>query len=171
MLEFDWHPEPLVVADDIDLLAEQLDNMSVPLHESMIPVLGAVEQRFEDEGPGWAEWAENYAETAGSTNVGILWKSGDLVEGATSAGSYLVTNHEIIWTGGDAPPYWIFHQEGTVKMPARPFIGLDDQAENEIVAIFAAWMDGAVAASRSGGGIRSSSGRFTSHPLAKFGFR
>jgi phage gpG-like protein len=173
MLEFEWHPEPIVVAEDVDLLAAQLNDMSAPLKASMIPVIGAVENRFEEEGPGWAQWAESYAARAAETNQGgILWRYGDLVEGATSVDSYLVTDHEIVWTGADAPPYWIFHQEGTSKMPARPFIGLDDQAENEIVAIFGAWMDGAIAASRvSGGGLRSSGGQFMSHPLASFGFR
>src|ERR1043166_5923683 len=118
MLDFQWHPEPLVVAEEVDILAAELNSMRIPLTASLLPVMKAVEQRFEEEGPGWSPWADSYDEYAQSHNEGILWQSGQLVEGATHPGSYLVTDHEIIWTGNEAPSYWVFHPEGTSKMPS-----------------------------------------------------
>lgn len=41
-------------------------------------------------------------------------------------------------------PYAIYHQLGTAKMPARPFLGIDEQGENEIVQATLAYMHAAL---------------------------
>lgn len=150
-IEFDWYPEPIVVANEYYQAAAELENLSVPLSLSLPEVIAATGRHFADEGPGWQDWAESYVNFAEAHNEGILHQEGTLLEGATSPESYDVLDDSIVWTGAAAPETWIWHEEGRPNrrrggtLPARPFIGLDEQAEVAIEAIFLAWLDSIIA--------------------------
>lgn len=169
MLEFGWHPSPLVVAEDLAQAAILLHDFEIPLQLSIDPASKALERRFDNEGPGWAPWAESYAPFAEAyPNVGILWQSGDLVGSVVDEGNYDVGITTLEWTGAESPFYWEFHQMGTRKMPARPFVGLDEVAIAEITVIFDEYLGvvADVAAGHSfepkgrGSRIRGAGGRF-----------
>jgi phage gpG-like protein len=139
LIEVHWMPEPVVIANEYELMAIKFENRKPVMEEALQVVLANTEQHFDEEGPGWAPWADS---TAIDPRRGplVLTRSGDLRSGATSEGSYEVTNNFILWTGGAAPSYWRYHWTGTSRMPQRNFIGLDAAGEDEVVAVFDAWM-------------------------------
>lgn len=152
MLSFDWSPEPVVVAEDFYKSAAALENLEVPLTMSIPAVIGGIQQVFDEEGPGWAPWSESYAPYAQAHNSGILDQSGALRGGATSEGSFAVVGDVLGFTGGAAPGYWVFHQEGTRRMPARPFVTLTPESELAVLAIFEEWLATVVDISGGAGG-------------------
>lgn len=140
LIEVHWLPEPVVVANEYELMAGKFEERQAVMEAALEVVLANTEKHFDEEGPGWAPWAES---TANDPRVGplILTRSGGLRAGATSHGSYEVNREFILWTGADAPEYWRFHWTGTGKMPQRNFIGLDSAGEDEVVGVFATWME------------------------------
>lgn len=162
-IEFEWEPKPAFVAEQYFAAAAALEDLEIPLAESLPVVAAGIDQVFAQEGPGWAGWAESYAPIAEQENVGILEKTGALRSGAASEGSLAVEGHAIFFTGAGAPDYWIFHEEGTSKMPARPFVTLTPESEEGVMEIFAAWLDSVVGFETTGRGqtiLRGPGGRF-----------
>jgi phage gpG-like protein len=141
----EWHPSPLLISEQLNELATLLEDMHVPLAASVEVVGRSFLQKFEDQGPGWAPWAESYANYAAAHNKGILWQSGDLAESMTNEANYLIAENALFWTGGGAPYYWIFHHEGTVKMPQRDWIEIDEATASELAAIFGKYIDASIA--------------------------
>lgn len=89
---------------------------------------GATEQRFADKkapsGLSWANLLPSTQQRKGDNN--ILIDSGDLVSSITH-----YTSGDSV-TVGVSEPYGVYHQLGTPKMVARPFLGLSDNDKNEI---------------------------------------
>ena len=81
------------------------------------------------EGDAWAGLAESTLRYKRTSS--ILRETGSLV---ASIAKSAASSTEVRITAGTA--YGIFHQEGTSKMPARPFIGLSDKHRQEITRIF-----------------------------------
>lgn len=152
-VEAQWIPEPVVVAADYEAMYGAFVSRSVVMHEALQVVLRNTEEHFDQEGPGWAPWAESTAQDPRRGPL-ILTREGALRAAATSEGSYEVNRDFIAWTGADAPAYWVFHRHGTSKMPQRNFVGLDSKGEDEVAALFDAWMDSiaSIGAGHSGGG-------------------
>jgi hypothetical protein len=44
--------------------------------------------------------------------------------------------------GSSLPDYWVYHQEGTSRMHARPFIGISDDGEEIIYSILDTHVEG-----------------------------
>ena len=168
MIEFHWTPDPAVVAHELRNVAEELEDLDEPLAAS-IPAVGESYQRvIQDEGHGeWPPWAESYAPYAETRNVGMLWRDGHLIESLTEFDNFLVGDGMLIFTGEMSPDYWIWHQEGIEsrqkggKLPARPFIEIDDAARAEVIGIFEVWLTEVSDWSITPGGqLRSPTGRF-----------
>ena|SRR5438552_1831592 len=138
---FEWHPSPILIAEQIGELAKLLDDLHLPLEASVEVVGQSFLQAFESQGPGWAPWAESYAKYAETHNKGILWQSGSLAESQTNPANYLIAGNALFWTGAEAPFYWIFHHEGTVKMPQRDWIEVTEVTASELIEIFAKYID------------------------------
>lgn len=149
--EAHWIPDPVVVAADYDAMYVAFENRTAVMHEALQVVLRNTEEHFDQEGPGWAPWAPATAEDPRRGPL-ILTRSGALRSAATSEGSYEVNREFILWTGAEAPSYWGFHWAGTSRMPQRNFIGLDSAGEDEVVAVFDAWMDSVASIGAGGGG-------------------
>jgi len=163
MLDIEWSPSPAVVASDFYASAEALENLEVPLTASIPAVIGGIQQIFDSEGPGWAAWSESYAPYAQAHNVGILDQTGDLKESTGDPGDYAVIGDVLGFTGATSPAYWIFHQEGTSKMPARPFVSLTPESEMEVISIFEEWLASVISVESTSAGrviFRAPSGRF-----------
>ena len=96
VVEFEWYPEPLVVAGQIDDIANALENLNIPLTLSLPEVSAAIQRQFDSEGEGsWPYWSEKYAPFAEANNEGILIQSGALVEGATSEYKYTTLSNPL----------------------------------------------------------------------------
>ena len=166
MIVAQWKPRPEVIAHDYLEAEAAYEHTEVPLALTKPIITEAHDRTFQAQGQGWAEWAPSYSPYAESRNKGILWRTGALHAGATSEGSLFQTAHMVVWTGADAPYYWGFHQDGTSKMPARPFLGLDDEGDLEVERVFDSWLEQIAGITAGGSGVgyynvRDARGRFT----------
>ena len=54
----EWVPEPVVVAEGYDKIADALNNMRPPLLLCERVFIQHVSEKFDSAGPGWAPWGE-----------------------------------------------------------------------------------------------------------------
>jgi phage gpG-like protein len=92
-----------------------------------------------------------YAENLPPGHSGkILNWRGILKEAATNESAYVqmsgqsVNNDSLFFDTGGLLPYWVYHQEGTKKMPERRFLGLSDEASFLVLEAFEEWFDGII---------------------------
>ena len=135
-----WEPKPLVLSERMAALAAAMSDYTEPLRESAAIVGAGIQQVFAEQGPGWAPWSEHYAKYGATENKGILWQTGALEGSVTDPENYLVAQNALFWTGAAAPWYWLFHQDGTRKMPARPFVVVSSETADGVLAIFDLWI-------------------------------
>jgi phage gpG-like protein len=170
-ISFDWAPEPIVVAEELTGMARALDNMAMPLEASRQIAQLDIGKRFDTktdpDGNAWAPWSISYAAT--NPPGSLLELTGAMRAASTSPSAFDVDVHpgggQVIFTGAGVPEYWHYHQHGATRMrfdaetqafftatgedvlanelPARPFVGLSEEAEIAIVDIFDEWFAGA----------------------------
>lgn len=114
-----------------------LDDLT-PLLEGIGSYLeGSTRQRFADKkapnGASWANLLPNTQQQKGNNN--ILIDSGDLVSSIT----HYASSKSV--TVGVSEPYGTYHQLGTNKMVARPFLGLSDDDKNEITTLINGYLE------------------------------
>lgn len=166
-IEMKWYPDPMVVANEFRAMADHIEDMTEPLEASAEPIAGAMQRTIEEQGHGqWPPWAESYAPTAAVTNIGgMLWRFGELYSSLDNIDNFLVVDNMLFFEGEAMPQYGWWNQEGAERsrggnLPARPFIGMDEIAEAEIIGIFEAWLFGEGFSISAKGQIRTPSGRF-----------
>lgn len=118
-ITFEWIPRPEEVANRIFQLAEQLEDMSVPLAISRGIAIADTREHFTKQqspsGEAWAPWAPSYAKKAASQNVGkILQRTMSLQEAATDPAAYIISNDSLFFSTAGLPEYWIWNYAGTV---------------------------------------------------------
>jgi hypothetical protein len=153
-------PTPSEVADELFASAERLMHVEYFLEAAKAHAMHDMSERFltetDPDGQAWREWSDSYAQTAEANNIGILRRADqDLYMSAMDESAWEVTPEGLFFDTSGLPDYWEYHQDGTFKMEARPFIGLSDDAERAIDAEFFAWVEGAVR-------IHAPAGRFMS---------
>jgi phage gpG-like protein len=132
---------------DLVELEGYYQNTISPMRAGKLVAIQDTKEHFEEEqapdGDGWEYWAESYQRRAEAENVGILRKYEDLYYAATNPSAYEITPEGLIFDAGELPEFWYTHQYGRddKPMPARPFVGLSIQAENEIEGIFLKWIE------------------------------
>jgi phage virion morphogenesis protein len=103
--------------------------------------------RFEAErGPDGRPWAPVALGTArrkqAKRKTSILTFDGYLRGSLT----YAAADDHVRWgAGGAASDYAAVHQLGTIDMPARPYLGIDDDDAEDIEAAVIDWLEGAFA--------------------------
>jgi phage gpG-like protein len=87
-------------------------------------LLAIMDEKDDPEGRAWSEWAPSTREQRtkkGTAATGLLWDDGTLLHSIkVQAGLSKVTV-------GTNVPYAPFLQDGTSRMPARPFLGWSDE--------------------------------------------
>lgn len=170
-ITFEWAPDPLIVAKELEGMASALNNMIMPLEASRQIAAQDIQRRFDTktapDGSPWEPWSWSYADRAAATNVGgLLEKTGAMRAAAASPSAFDVNAYvgggEVVFTGAGLPDYWMAHQEGATRtrsgaselkaagfgdiganvLPARPFVGLSEEGELAIVDIFDEWFAG-----------------------------
>lgn len=178
VLRFEWEYGETPAAMEMQLLSAQryFENTVGVMEVAKRIAIKDMSEHFEREedpsGQAWHPWADSYEQRAAAENVGILRKSEDLYYAAIDPSSYGIQGegNELVFDTSGLPDYWVFHDQptsgGTDRIPARPFIGLSDEAEAEIEAQFVEWVEygglrfgGARAGVRTGV-IRAPLGRF-----------
>lgn len=96
------------------------------------------EGKHDPAGNPWAPPKRNYGHP-------LMVRSGDLLDAAVQAAwSAVKTRDGLRFDLSGLPPYAVFHEFGTQKMPARPFFGISmevtHRAEELIAADVARWM-------------------------------
>lgn len=82
------------------------------------------------DGSAWAPWARNYPKSGS-----LLVRSGAL--GSSISGQAVGLEAHVV-----APVFYAsLHQDGTTKMPARPFLGLSAADEQQIVESIEAFLE------------------------------
>ena len=86
---------------------------------------------FLQEGPGWAPLAESTIKSRKYPGLPILQQTGALMQSVIDHPVIVISQNEL--TYGTNNPYAHFHEEGTSKMPERPFLGpAQEQVLDEI---------------------------------------
>lgn len=151
-LDLHWQPDLRIVAAQFDQYAEMVSNFAVPLAEVAVLASKDARARFEREGyasPGdWPDWSDDYKairDQLPGEGTTILDLTGRMRAHASDPASY-----EVDVAGGFSAGFGelhyvpdseldYYHQEGTSKMPARPFIGLASISQSMIA--FEQWLD------------------------------
>jgi len=177
-LEFRWGPdenEPTLVANNIDLLREGLEDATLPMLAAREIVVGDMEDRFNREvdldGNPWkprsAATLKAY-ERSGASFSTILRKDDHLFNAVTDVDSYQVDGNDMFIDTSSWPVYWHIHDQGGmfktgVTIPARPFVGISESAQFEIIDVFDQWVNREIRLSMMRGTLmmRAPSGRLT----------
>lgn len=120
--------------------AAAIDDFSPALKD--IAVLGiapAIERNFAEGGrPKWTPLSEETIKSkmrlGYSSPRTVLVATRALMESATNPANYVVTPQSIVAEPG--PYYWIFHQQGTSRMPQRVIMNLQLGDQRRIGGIF-----------------------------------
>lgn len=150
----------MVYSNAMNDIAIALENKRGPLTASSEVLQADIRERFDTEtdpsGDHWEPWSPNYNPVAqgespdslGRTfpNIGILQRTGELADVASSSRAIRVSNDTVFYETNMLPNYGLEHEAGNPErnLPRRSFLGLSDQAAGVIFATFAEWFDGAV---------------------------
>jgi hypothetical protein len=151
-LTIEMVPDFRIVAQAFNDMAAELAHMEEPLLASAKVAAYQANQRFDEEGPGWADWVLGYQSPAGHGTLGDL--TGEMSGRASDAGNYVVSGG----FGGGSVSYQFEEEKetafefGNSRQVARPFIGLDEEGDAMVESIFAYWLDSIVGSFGGGGG-------------------
>lgn len=154
-----WEPDPNILEAEMVKMANSFDDWSVPMREAREIMIQSTRRRFIEEndpsGEPWAPLSDIYwhdkVEVGGFPDQ-ILVRTDAMRTAATSEHAWFVTQRAIFFNVDALPRsphgniYGMAHQTGaqtgeTTFLPQRAFIGPDDQAVNEIEAVFLDHMD------------------------------
>lgn len=135
-----------VAGRELDALIERLGSLRTPLSDIAEYLHMSVDGRARRQvGPDGAPWAPLSGRTlAKKRGIKILRESGALLDTLRPQ----VSNDELLY--GTDRIYGAIHQFGgkieqgarTIKMPARPYLGLSPEDEAEVIEIVAAYLKG-----------------------------
>lgn len=136
--------DALILAGELQDFANYgIRSFREPLTKSVREVvIPSIRRNFATEGrPSWAPLAPATVLSRGASGP-ILDRTGRLLKVATQFNIWSYTRDSATITGIDSRvKYATYHQGGTRKMPARPFVVLQDEDEEQIERIFYVWLD------------------------------
>ena len=120
----------------LSALLAKLKDTGPALQEIGQKAVESTQRRIRDtkispDGSQFAPWSYATAlarQKDGTSNRGILFKTGNLLNSIT----FQVTGNQVTIGADQSAPYARFLQEGTMKMPARPFVGFSTEDLNMI---------------------------------------
>jgi phage gpG-like protein len=145
-LEITMTPSAALLSGAFDALGLAFTKFDDPLRECVEKVMApSIRQNFDSGGrPPWdadePQTLERKAKYGGSGVSGPLVRTGALRDAASSveAWDFSSDRAELSNVGVD---YGIYHQEGTSRMPARPWAVIQLQDEEAMAEVFGDWMD------------------------------
>lgn len=127
-----------------ELLDLKLRDFKEPLESALdLVILPSIQENFNVGGrPPWKRLATSYVLYR---KPGPILIQTHALERATQAKSnWNVTSDSLEMTGLSEAYYGRFHQAGTRRMPARPFVLYQPEDVEHIVQIFEIWVDGLI---------------------------
>lgn len=140
-------------------VANALEDATIPLTAAASFAREDIQNSFITEtspdGDPWERWAESYVDRAEAfPNIGILRRTDELYEAATSSQATIVTSDTVFYDSSGLPARGTWHQEGRPArrtkqgtpnpLPARPFLGLSVMTQNLVFSTFREWFDRAI---------------------------
>jgi phage virion morphogenesis protein len=127
---------------DFNKQVDKLRNPAVYLSRIGEALLQATHERIQKtkvspDGTPWAPWASSTARArrkAGTAGTGLLFNTGALDKSLT----YSVQGPKV--SVHSSSPYAQYLQNGTSRMPARPFLGIGKKEEALILDIWNKWL-------------------------------
>lgn len=118
---YEWKPKPEQIAARLMELADDIEDMTVPMLASRQVFIDSTERHFDEEkdprGKEWAPLSKSYEKDKRKRESAhpdeILQLTGDLKSKATSEEAWLITGNEIIFNPSILPPYAAVHQSGS----------------------------------------------------------
>ena len=111
----------------LDRIQSRLSNFTPFWRSVAIPIVkDKLRDIFLQEGPGWAPLADSTLRSREYPGLPILQQTGDLMRSVIDHPILEVSRKQLLY--GTSNPYAQYHEEGTSRMPARPFLGpvMDD---------------------------------------------
>lgn len=130
--------------DDLDKLSKKLQNPRPFLEATGEAFLERTKQRIRTlkrapDDTKWAPWASSTAQARrreGSSSSGLLFRTGQLHDNLT----YKVQGQKV--SIQDKSPYGRYLQNGTSKMPARPYLGVGQWEEKKSGELWRKFLNG-----------------------------
>lgn len=138
----DFYKDSLILANDIDSFALSIKSFRVPLKQSIKEVIiPSIKLNFQKEGrPRWASLSDATVRIRGSAHP-ILQRTGKLKKASTQLNIWKIDTDSAAIVGLDSKvKYAKYHQGGTSKMSARPFVEIQLKDEQDIENIFYKWL-------------------------------
>lgn len=148
MIEFsiDFDPNPVMLVGAFNTLALDIRSYRVPLERSVQKVLApSFQLNFEVGGrPGWAPLAPATVEKKARLGYpsATLIEKGVLRRTVGFLSLWNITQESATIPGWPGYAFHgIFHQEGTVSIPARPPLVIQPEDEEGVQMVFEDWLD------------------------------
>ena len=105
----------------LDRVRNQLTNLSPFWRSTAIPLIKMkLRDVFLQQGPGWEPLAESTIRSRQFPTLPILQQTGSLMSSVVDNPVLEVNRKSLLY--GSSNPYAQFHEHGTSRMPARPFL-------------------------------------------------
>lgn len=111
------------------------DALTKAVKEVVIP---AFRENFEVGGrPAWEPLDAKTIEQGGRLP---LMRTGNLYTNAQNISGWSISDNEAQYNGAPGAAYGLYHQEGTSKMPTRPWATVQESDEDQIVEVMFDWV-------------------------------
>lgn len=141
----------LIIQADLTPISQRLTKL-VGQMDDLKPVMSSIgavlegstrlriaESKADADGKAWADLASSTKAAKGNKGS-ILVHRGTLLRGIT----YEASKNSVIVGSGQLYAKW--HQEGTAKMPARPFLGVSAADYQDVDDLLSDWLNGLIGA-------------------------
>ena len=109
------------VRRELDRIDARISNTAPFWRSVAVPIIKRnLRDIFSQEGPGWAPLEESTLRSRRYKGLPILEQTGDLKASLLDHPIEQITRDELLF--GTSNPYAPFHEHGTRRMPARPFL-------------------------------------------------
>ena len=109
------------VRRELDRIDARISNTAPFWRSVAVPIIkGKLRDIFSQEGPGWAPLEESTLRSRKYPGLPILEQTGDLKASLLDHPVLQISRNELLF--GTNNPYAPFHEHGTRRMPARPFL-------------------------------------------------
>jgi phage gpG-like protein len=129
------------LAGRLNSLAGRLENPEPILRLAQALIARSEAEVWQSEGASLGEHWARAAEPERKTDSRLLVATGRLRESLAGRGSPLQVRGTQLVVGTDVP-YGAYHQYGTSRMPARPFLGVSPSLARDLLQLFQHAVDG-----------------------------
>lgn len=139
----DFFRQITVTETVLEIIDRRLSDFREPLQGALQYILvPSVEYNFADGGrPKWAPLAPATVKSRKAIGP-ILYRTGTLYEAATDPNNWTVATDFVgLFDLDMVVSYAAYHQIGTRKMPARPYVEYQPEDIEAIMSLFEAWIE------------------------------